>query len=367
VGPGHGCERRAGYILLHNHVQIHPDYIESTESYAAGLSLSNRHNKTRILCAVYTTAASHNRIAAIVDTWGWKCDGFLAASTVTNVSLGTVDLPHAGPENYGNMWQKTRSMLAFLHDTSLPDFDYFYIAGDDTYLIVENLRFYLDTLTANETEPRPFYLGSTIHYQGETYVVGGSGYVLNRVALHRLVEEALPLCWTNVQTSAEDKAVGICLGSIGIHPMDTADALGRQRFLPLHPHWVATMNPYRRTQYMPGRPYWTALYQHWSANAADAATTAGHGPPRRHGLDVVSRHAIAFHHIKGPVSMRRLHAILYEACPVGTALHNRQPPQQKHDDKVIGPWTDALWQVWRNVKSVVRREPGIWGMIPCQE
>jgi hypothetical protein len=150
------------------------------------------------------------------------------------------------------------------------------------------------------------YLGSPIRYRDETYVVGGSGYVLNRVALHRLVNEALPLCWTNVQTSAEDKALGICLASIGIEPIDTADALGRQRFLPLHPHWVATMNPYRRTQYMPGRSYWTALYQHWDshANAGTTVAAAGHGP--RHGLDVVSRHAIAFHHIKGPVSMRRL-------------------------------------------------------------
>jgi hypothetical protein len=167
------------------------------------------------------------------------------------------------PRRTGNLWQHVAKdalhLGLFARHVPAKFCDYFYVAGDDTFLIVENLRAYLDTLTAKETERQPLYLGSPIRYRDETYVVGGSGYVLSRVALHRLVNEALPLCWTNVQTSAEDKALGICLASIGIDPINTADALGRQRFLPLHPHWVAAMNPYRRTQYMPGRSYWTAL------------------------------------------------------------------------------------------------------------
>jgi hypothetical protein len=31
-----------------------------------------------------------------------KCDGFMVASTMTDVKLGTVAIPHEGPEEYNN-------------------------------------------------------------------------------------------------------------------------------------------------------------------------------------------------------------------------------------------------------------------------
>jgi hypothetical protein len=94
VGPGYGCERRAGYTLLHSHVKVNHEAIVSSGS------------DPRILCVVYTTESHHDRIKAIINTWGWRCDGWMAASTKTDPSLGAVDLPHTGPEEYSNMWQK---------------------------------------------------------------------------------------------------------------------------------------------------------------------------------------------------------------------------------------------------------------------
>jgi glycoprotein-N-acetylgalactosamine 3-beta-galactosyltransferase len=114
----------------------------------------------------------------------------MAASTKTDPSLGVVDLPHAGPKEYSNMWQKTTSILAFLYDLYLEEYDFFYLAGDETYLIVENLRSYLRTLD----QTQPLYIGSQVRYREETYVLGGAGYLLNRVALRQLVQKALPTC-----------------------------------------------------------------------------------------------------------------------------------------------------------------------------
>lgn len=33
-----------------------------------------------------------------------KCDGFMVASTKTDKTLGTVNIPHEGPEEYNNIW-----------------------------------------------------------------------------------------------------------------------------------------------------------------------------------------------------------------------------------------------------------------------
>ena len=107
----------------------------------------------QILCVIYTHDQKRDHIQTVAETWGWRCDGFVAASTVTVPEISAVDLPHRGPERYRNMWQKTRSILAFLFDNYLDDYDHFHVAGDDTYVIVENLR-KLETLEGGrDTRP----------------------------------------------------------------------------------------------------------------------------------------------------------------------------------------------------------------------
>jgi hypothetical protein len=45
-----------------------------------------------------------------------KCDGFMVASTKTDKALGTVNIPHEGPEEYNNIWQKVRAMWSYIYD-----------------------------------------------------------------------------------------------------------------------------------------------------------------------------------------------------------------------------------------------------------
>ena len=61
---------------------------------------------------VYTHSNRHDgQLRALTETWAKHCDGFLAASNLTDKSLGAVDLWHEGPEIYNNMWLKIRSMV----------------------------------------------------------------------------------------------------------------------------------------------------------------------------------------------------------------------------------------------------------------
>ncbi len=155
---------------------------------------NNKSKLPKLLCSIYTFERNHNRIEAIADTWGWKCDGFLPASNFTNETIGTVDLPHIGEESYESMWQKTRSIWSYIYDNYIDDYDFFWLGGDDYFLIVENLINYLATLDQTKT----LFLGSPVpHFDGKHHSIfcgGGPGYVLNRVALKRVIEESFPTC-----------------------------------------------------------------------------------------------------------------------------------------------------------------------------
>ena len=159
--------------------------------------------KPRILCMVYTYEGSHTtNLQAVVDTWAAQCDGFFAASNMTDLGLGAVDITdmYSGPEAYDNMWSKIEAMWKYAYKHYLNDYDYFHICGDDAYVIPDNLRAYLmgeqmnnllnghldDFSVMNgraarwkKQRPRPLLLGYPLHYsQGRSifaYAAGGSG------------------------------------------------------------------------------------------------------------------------------------------------------------------------------------------------
>jgi glycoprotein-N-acetylgalactosamine 3-beta-galactosyltransferase len=226
-----------------------------------------------------------------------------------------VDVPHYGPEMYDNMWQKTRSILAYMYDNYFDDYEYFYLAGDDTHLIVENLRRYLYTVEqTHDVATEPLYMGMSYTFE-VLYNSGGPGYVLNRVVLKRLVLEAFPTCYAETEVSAEDRYVGLCLKSLGIEPLHSVDAQGRQRFLAMNFKHLGGMNGLNSD-------FWKPVYAEW-----------GRKYGWKTGADVVSESSIAFHGLKSNALMKRHHAIIYDSCPVGTVLHDAV--QEGHRDSTV--------------------------------
>jgi len=207
--------------------------------------------RPRILCMVYTYEPSHDNVHAIASTWGKQCDGFFAASNVTDDGIGAIDLLHVGPEAYGNMWQKIRSMWAYAYDHFRDKYEYFYICGDDVYLVVDNLRMYLvgeqvrqlsnghlDVFTKrnpNATQwktkhPRPLLLGMPMNLKMFIFPAGGNGYVLNRAALDWLGEVALEEYLPNATDSREDVFIGSAFWAHGVCTADSRDNKGAFRF-----------------------------------------------------------------------------------------------------------------------------------------
>lgn len=49
-------------------------------------------------------------------------------------------IKHEGPEEWENMWQKSRAIWKYINFHYKDDFDWFILGGDDIFIIVENLR-----------------------------------------------------------------------------------------------------------------------------------------------------------------------------------------------------------------------------------
>jgi len=286
------------YVDLTNH--------EAAEKRAEhGLAKKKR---AKIFCLVYTIEKFHDRVPAIRETWGKKCDGFMVASTKTDKALGTVNIPHEGPEEYNNIWQKVRSMWSYVYDNYYEKYDYFHIGGDDLYLIVENLRLYLESeeiqLASNgghylpdgtEESQTPLFLGRRFAEGGDRdrmFISGGSGYTMNKAALKTLVVDGFPDCFPHLKTFSEDVMVATCFRKMDILPYDTKDDAGGERYMPFQPGHHLT--------YFPPKNPKDDWYSNYSVDV-------------KWGKDHCAAKSVAFHYIKEDL-MRRMHAILYHYC-----------------------------------------------------
>ena len=296
--PGKGHEQKA-YRLLTEKIQVNGslpvNYVTNTTDEELG-------PLPKVFCGIYTYDKKHPLLQSQAETWGWRCDGFLGFSTQTVPEVGAVDLPHRGSESYQNMWQKVRSIWAYIHDHYIDEFDYFHLSGDDNHFIIENMKNYLSTL--HKKQDKPLYIGHHFKSRGVLVCGGGAGYTLNRVALRLFVKKVLPKFRPTKKTSSEDAMVGIGLRKI-TRCRDTADANGEQRYTGMDPNMLATFNG--------GKGIYGVLYRLWAEK---------HG--RRTKFDLVSSQHIAFHTLRKPIYQKRIHAILYRSCPRGTVLGDIQ-------------------------------------------
>ena len=299
---------------------------------ATTTTITTTKRRTKLLCAIYTHKGKHSLLRAVTETWGWRCDGFFAASTMTvddpsQDGYGAIDLPHEGPESYDNMWMKTRSIWSYIHDHYLDDYDSFLLCGDDTHVIVENLRILLDVMNVHP-DTEPLFLGHWIAHMDNYYIGGGSGYVFNRYVVRILVEQIFPVCRVHTAISAEDRMISVCLRSFGIVGNHSVDVHGAQLFHGMNPQFIAT--------YRGNHGFFKPTYDLWGRHYGYKV-----GPA------LVSPQSVTFHLFKTPAMMKRHHAILYKSCPrntiLGDLLANVTKPTEwsndnhQHNDESIHP------------------------------
>ena len=207
-----------------------------------------------------------------------------------------------------NMWQKVRSMFAYVYKYYRDDYDFFHIGGDDHYLIAENLKHVVSTGSWKGpwNQSAPLLLGGNMidyPHRQVRYCGGGSGYTINRVALQILVEDLFDThhCKPHFEASAEDRIISACLASKGIECMDTNDASKQTRYhqadANFHVKWKKdTPNV-------------------WRAESLERF----HGIMSLEGMGQISTTSVSFHlkNDEMPTAvppLRRYHAILYSCC-----------------------------------------------------
>ncbi|CAG9862134.1 unnamed protein product [Phyllotreta striolata] len=250
------------------------------------------YNKVKVLCWVMTAPKNHDAKAKhIKATWGKRCNVLLFMSSQEDKTLPAVALNVS--EGRNNLWAKTKSAFEYVYRKHFDDADWFMKADDDTYVVVENLRYML----RNADPQQPVYYGCKFKpYVKQGYMSGGAGYVLSKEALRRFVEEAIPnkkMCRKD-PGGAEDVELGKCMQAVKVKAGDSRDAEHRGRFFPFDPaHHL-----------IPGhtdRSFWYWSYVFYE---------------EKQGMECCSDTAISFHYI-GPHMMYEMEYLIYHLKPFG--------------------------------------------------
>ncbi|CAM9672737.1 unnamed protein product [Ectocarpus sp. 6 AP-2014] len=264
----------------------------------------------RIFCGIFTHRKNHfTKVKAIKETWAVNCDGFVAFSDAADPDLHTFQIEHEGPEEYGNMWQKSRAIWKYINFHYKNDFDWFLLGGDDLFVIVENLRKYLLSDEIMHAAggvinggPNPMYLGRRLRpFNDDEWIFnsGGASYVLNQASVGLLASNLdEDTCQPHKKTSWEDVMVAMCLKKNGVVAFDTRDASGRERF---HPYTPAVHFGYRTPMRPEDRLVSGIVVGDWYIGMAIDLIF---------GLEGCSSDSISFHYVDEDL-MRRLYHLVY--------------------------------------------------------
>lgn len=186
--------------------------------------------KVRVLCWVMTgpnnleTKARH-----VKATWSRHCNVVAFMSSVDDPDFPTVGLGTG--EGRDQLYWKTIRAFHYALEHHGNQADWFLKADDDTFVVVDNLRWIL----SNHTPEEPIYFGKRFKpYAKQGYMSGGAGYVLSKEALRRFVEGFRTNVCTHT-TPVEDLALGQCLEKMGVLAGDSRDTLQRETFHPFVP------------------------------------------------------------------------------------------------------------------------------------
>lgn len=149
-------------------------------------------------------------------------------------SVEDLDFPTVGlgtKEGRDQLYWKTIRAFHYVYENHADEADWFLKADDDTYVVVDNLRWILSAHNPEE----PIYFGKRFKpYTKQGYMSGGAGYVLSKEALKRFVEGFRTKVCTHT-TPVEDLALGQCLEKMGVLAGDSRDTLLRETFHPFVP------------------------------------------------------------------------------------------------------------------------------------
>ncbi|CAF3941934.1 unnamed protein product [Rotaria sp. Silwood2] len=182
------------------------------------ISSSSPTTQQRIYCIIKTFGENlATRASTIHQTWARRCDKhrFLTATNLTkwnNISLPILNLYDVG-DNYLELSIKVFDALNLIIQQTQPyDFDWLFIADDDTYVIMEHLR----QLLYHTTKPLAFGHLFSPKNGAPSHLSGGAGYAINTAALQRMLPNLQTSCAQWYVPGMEDVYVSRCLQYLNV-------------------------------------------------------------------------------------------------------------------------------------------------------
>ncbi|XP_034552606.1 glycoprotein-N-acetylgalactosamine 3-beta-galactosyltransferase 1-A [Notolabrus celidotus] len=222
VGATPHSWRKEGGALIN---LLHPHHADEDSRVADVL-----YQKVRVLCWVMTGPHTlESRARHVKATWSRHCNVVIFMSSVEDPDFPTVGL--GTKEGRDQLYWKTIKAFHYIYEHHADEADWFLKADDDTYVVMDNLRWIL----SNHTPEEPIYFGKRFKpYTKQGYMSGGAGYVLSKEALKRFVEGFRTKICTHT-TPVEDLALGQCLEKMNVLAGDSRDTLHRETFHPFVP------------------------------------------------------------------------------------------------------------------------------------
>nr|AEE62362.1 unknown [Dendroctonus ponderosae] len=257
-------------------------------------------SKVKVLCWIMTSPSNHlQRAVHVKATWGKRCNKIIFMSSAEEPLLPTVVLPVT--ENRENLWGKAKEALKYLYRNYYHEYDWFFKADDDTYAVMENLRY----LLYYKNSSQPVYYGCKLKVPDHNfnYMSGGAGYVLSKAALQKFVIEALPDMLCRQQNNGlEDVEIGKCLQAVGVNLGNSLDNEYRHRFTPVFVNEMLVPGVLNDVDW-----YMKMMYN-----------------PNKFGLQCCSDNLITTHYVK-PHQMYLLEYLIYHVTPFGRAYNPTLP------------------------------------------
>lgn len=174
---------------------------------------------------------------AINTTWAKRCDKYfyLLTSQQQRHDFLSMDLP----DNRFTIVYKIRRAFEIIYKQYINEFDWILKTDDDTYVIIENLRY----LLAKHNSSEPGHLGYVFNrFFSSGYMSGGAGYVISKAGFMLMLENGILVgnCSIPVEPDdpekSEDVETGRCLEKVGVPVISSLDSEGRETFHPYPPY-----------------------------------------------------------------------------------------------------------------------------------
>ena len=266
------------------------------------------YKKVPILCIVLCKKLKYARAAK--NTWTKNCNHVMFFGSISDQRLPVIKFPHSTTHtlfcrSFIKAWKKYSNK-----------FKWVLIVSDETYAIVENLRYYVAPLNSSGL----FYLGRPMrsHIYRGIFNAADSGIVLSHGAAKYIksIFSNETVCDNpmieNVgrMSRSFDISLAIILNKKGCNPVDTRDGLNRGRFNPFSPEKHMT----------PG--HISIFNSYWRSNVFMTGE----------GQNCCSDHAITFNKLS-PSTMYLYEYLLYHMAVFKNSpngLGNKPPPYSSY-------------------------------------